>query len=250
MFRILSLIPLWLFCNILPGNNEITDFFKSSKRNDRFNAGAIVISSFLLPFYSTEQGFYFSAGILTSFKPKRNNPYLSHSILPLKADLGINKTIMSSLLLNSYCLDDIIRFNLLFIYNNLNDHYWGVGMDRSLNVEKGSLTTAYRRKYFAIQPELAVQVIKNIYAGIIYDYIHTVATDITDLMKEDEYIIKFGTDIRSTGLGALFKFDSRSSFSSPAKGLFIKLNYKIYREIFGSKYEFEIVQFDYRQDQP
>lgn len=238
---------LTLIAPLLSAQESGANHFKSEKKNQRFEAGVPVFSPFIMPAYTPEMKFIITGGGLTTFKTKRNNPYLPHSTLPVTFGISTNASFFATAFLTSYWLDDRIRFYLDFWYRNMDDNYWGIGVDNGLNVEKGKETTQYHRNSYQLSPTLLFRVANQFYAGIKANFNSTRATDISDLMKEDQHIAFFGTDIFNSGLGITLNYDSRDFPPNPSSGLVVKLEGIYFDKVFGSDYNYEIIEFDYRQ---
>lgn len=240
------LIPMCIFSSLNAQESEV-DLFKSERKNQRFEAGVPVISPFIMPAYTPEMKFIISGGGLMTFKTKRNNPYLSHSTLPVTLGISTNASFFASAFLTTYWIDNRIHFYLDMWYRNMDDNYWGIGVDNGSNVEKGTETTQYHRNAFRVCPALLFRIANQLYIGLKANFNQTIATDISDLMKEDQHILHFGTHIFNAGIGLTLNYDSRDFPPNPTKGLLVKLEGLNYNEIFGSDNNYNIIEFDYRQ---
>jgi hypothetical protein len=234
---------------VFPQESE-TSFFKNEKKNDKYNAGAPILSSMVLPAYSPEMGFFITGGGLLSFKTKRNNDYLSHSILPIMA--GINKTgnFYLSSNFNSYWLDDRLNIFIAGYYQRRIDHYWGIGISSGKTVTKSDSTTRYENKSYKYDPSLSVKLIKHLYLGLKADFTKTTATQLSDLMLEDQSILKYGPKVKNTGLGIMVFYDSRDVPTNPYKGMYINIEELFYSKSLSGDYNYKILGFNYRQYLP
>jgi len=224
-----------------------TDHFKKEKKNERFDAGVPIFSPFIIPAYTPEMEFMVSAGGLLSFKTKRNNPYLYHSTLPVTIGVNTKGGFFVSGLLSSHWYDNKIRFYLDARYRNLDDNYWGIGTEKGFDVEKGEQTTEYHNQEYKISPSLMYRIGEKFFIGIKADFNAAKATDISELMLEDQHILKFGTDIFNSGLGGSFDYDSRDSPLNASEGMLIKLECLFYSKAIASDFNYQIIEFDYRQ---
>ena len=244
LFKTLALV---FISSLLVAQEPEPGLFKSEKKNQRFEAGAPVISPFIMPAYTPEMKFIVAGGGLMTFKTKRNNPYLPHSTLPLTLGISTNASFFATAFLTTYWRDDKIRFYLDFWYRNMDDNYWGIGVDNGLQVEKGDETTQYHRNEYRLSPSLLFRITEKFYAGVKANFNHTKATEISNLMKEDQHIAEFGTDIFSSGLGVTLNFDTRDFPPNPASGLVFKLEGLYFDQALGSDNRYEIIGLDYRQ---
>lgn len=220
--------------------------FKNDRKNQRFESGLPVFSPFIMPAYRPEMKFIVAGGGLLSFKTKRNNPYLSHSTLPVTLGISTNGSFFTTAFLTTHWFDNRMRFYLDFWYRNMDDHYWGIGVDNGLNVEQGDETTKYHHNGYRLSPAVLYRVANQFYIGIKANINKTTATNISDLMKEDQHIAIFGTEIFNAGLGITMSYDSRDFQPNPGSGIYVKLEGLYFNEAVGGDNNYEIVEFDYR----
>jgi hypothetical protein len=250
IFRKALILPLlFSIISAFPQQNE-TSLFKSEKKNDRYNAGAPIFSPVVLPSYIPEMGFFVTGGGLLSFKTKRNNDYLSHSLLPIMAGINVNSDFYITSNFYSYWFDDRLQFFVNGYYQKRTDHYWGVGISNGKTINKSDSTTRYDNEYFKFNPSLSVKLIQHFYVGLEADYNKTTASNLSDLMLEDQSILKYGRIVKSAGLGILLCYDSRDVPSNPNKGIYINIDELIYSKSLSGDYNYKILGVDYRQYLP
>ena len=240
------LLPI-LFTTLGRAQESDIDFFRSEKRNQRFEAGAPVISPWIIPAYIPEMKFIVAGGLLTTFKTKKNNAYLPHSTFPITLGINTNASFFATAFLTSYWRDDNIRFYFDFRYRNLDDNYWGTGIDKGFDIEKGSTTTQYHNNEYRVNPKLLFRVADRFFLGLNADINHTIASDISELMKEDQHILLYGTNILNVAAGITLNYDSRDFLSNPASGLLVNIEGLYYNKALGGQYNYEILELDYRQ---
>lgn len=239
------LIPIFFF-TILKAQEPDINHFKSAKRNQRFEAGLPVFSPFIMPAYNPEMKFIVAGGGLMTFKTKRNNPYLPHSTLPVTLGISTNASFFATAFLTTYWRDDGIRFYMDFWYRYMHDNYWGIGVDNGLDVDKGEETTQYHHNGYRLSPAILFRVANKFYLGLKANINHTIATDISPLMTEDQHITLFGTEIFNVGAGITLNYDSRDFQPNPTSGLMVKLEGISFNKKIGSDNNYEIIEFDYR----
>jgi hypothetical protein len=232
-----------------PAQETGTELFKKQKKNNRYDAGAPIISPVLIPAYTPEMGFLFTGGCLVTFKTKRNNSYLTHSSLPVILALNTHKDFMVYTTFSSYWFDNRLLINIDALYQNKVDNYWGIGMIKGQTINKDSLTTEYHNKSFRLNPAFVINIIDHFFAGIKVDINKMNATALADLMIEDEYITKNGANISNTGIGLAIYYDSRDVSSYPYKEVYLNLDGLFYDESFSGDYNYQIICLDYRQYQ-
>jgi outer membrane protein assembly factor BamA len=150
---------------------------------------------------------------------------------------------------SSYWFDNRLLINIDAEYLNKVDNYWGVGMIKGQTINKGSLTTEYHNKSFRLNSVFIIKIIDHFFAGIKADINKMNATALADLMLEDEYITKNGTNISNTGIGLAIYYDSRDVSSYPYKGVYLYLDGLFYDESFSGDYNYQAICLDYRQYQ-
>ncbi len=243
---LLSLV-FTLVVGILPAQDNQNTVFRKSSRSEKFESGYPILSPFVAPVYTPEMGFMVAGGGLLSFKTKRNNPYLSHSAVPLTMGLGVKGSFLVSTKIVSFWFDDALRFDLDLTFRDRDEHYWGVGIDKGFDVEQGEQNTRYHARAYHISPSIYVRVYRNFYAGILADFRQLSAGDIAPLMMEDEYILNYGTRIFSGGAGLEIHYDSRDYSYNPHQGILFSLSGLQYSPSLGSDNRFSIYTLDYRQ---
>lgn len=249
MLRNITYLLLLLFTPIVFAQNPERKVFKNEKKTERFESGVPIVSPFIMPASTPEMGFIISAGALLSFKTKRNNAYLSHSTLPVSLGISPQGAFFASGFLTTYWIDNFIRFSVDGWYKNRDDNYWGVGMDNALEINKGRETTSYHNTSFRIDPILLFRIHNNFYLGARASFSQFHATEISELMMEDSYVLNYGTDLFSSGLGFTAQFDSRDYPTYPESGLVLKFDGLFYGSYLRSNNDFRIFEFDYRQYQ-
>jgi hypothetical protein len=251
MYFRLALISTFLVLIMPVYSQEIsTTFFKSEQKNDRYDAGVPIFSPLILPAYTPEMEFYLIGGGLLSFKTKRNNDYLTHSLIPITAGINKNSGYYVKTDLYSYWLDDKLQFFINGYYQKRTDHYWGIGISNGKTINKSDSTTLYENESYKFNPSLSFKLIKHLYLGILADYNKTTATQLSDLMLEDQAVLKYGTDIKNTGLGIHICFDTRDISTDPEKGIFINIEEMFYSKTLSGDYNYKIFGLDYRQYLP
>lgn len=249
MSELIRYFSLLLFLTILtPGQAQSTEIKLSSPdRQERYVAGLPVLSPVIFPVYTPEMGFTVAAGGLLTFKTKRNNEYLSHSTFPFIAGISTRGSVIAMSDISTFWFDDRLKMDLKLSYRNREDNYWGVGIENGLDVEQGELTTQYDAAGYEISPEILVRIRPKLYAGVMLDLVQFKATNIAPLMLEDPYVLGFGMEVFSSGLGLTAQFDTRESVVNPQSGVLLKASVMQYDDFLGSDFEFRQFSFDYRQ---
>jgi hypothetical protein len=223
-----------------------TTLFKNERRNERYNAGTPILSAVILPAYTPEMGFILTGGCLVSFKTKKNNDYLRHSIFSFFVNTNLKDGFETYFGLNSYWLDDRLLFNLDANLKNRTDHYWGIGFNNAENIEQGDNTTRFKNNCQKLTPSILIKIVNHFYVGMKADFNVSQASELSDLMLEDINILKDSNEIRTSGLGLIFSYDSRDIQTNTTKGFLINLDGIIYDKFLSGKYRYQQVGIDYR----
>jgi outer membrane protein assembly factor BamA len=91
------------------------------------------------------------------------------------------------------------------------------------------------------------KVYKDLYIGIPFNFYKVNATELNPLMREDDFVLKDGTDIFHTGMGLGIKYDSRDIPENAWKGAYVGILYTIYGSYLGGQINYNVLNIDYRQ---
>jgi hypothetical protein len=234
----------------LSAQSDETEFFRNPEKNERFDAGVPIFSGIVLPLYSPEMEFSFGATGVMTFKTRRNNPDLWHSVFPVYFSINPEGSFIIKVRHTSFWHDNLIMFDVDADYRKMTDNYWGTGMENADNVKKGKTTTEYQRKSYYLRPSVLLRVFNEFYIGLLTDINQTTVHDPAALMLEDPEVLNFGMDIFSAGLGVVALFDTRDKYLPSSSGMYIKAGGTMYSGILGSDYQFQQITVDYRHVLP
>ncbi len=220
-----------------------------SIKNWKLDHGRSTFTPYVAPSYSPEMKFMLSAGGLFTFKLKPESPVLSRSSIPFSVAYSTNGSLQVSIKANIYGKDDKLRISGEYWIKDMPDNYWGVGYTNAVERTKSPDTTGYHRDWQQFKFSIAYRIFPNFYLGINYDRNKTTATDVNEFMAMDEDFVKFGPDIKNSGFGAVFRYDSRDFPENAYKGVYIDLSGTAYGKHGSTNHIFQGVQLDYRQYQ-
>lgn len=181
---------------------------KLAKWGEKYEGGVLKVSPVVLPSYNPDIGASAVIGLLSTFKTKRNNPYLNHSYLPVVLNTDFKENHIFSADLYSLFYDDLLMINIQSIYHNREDHYFGIAYSESSSINKGENTTKYNLNMVKFSPEVLFRVYNSLYAGLVFNYNSTQAKEISPLMKEDPLLLEQGTEIENVGTGFSLKYSN------------------------------------------
>lgn len=245
LYKTYIIILIFFLLSVFKSNAQI--FVNKEKQVERFEAGAPVFSPLIMPSYTPEMGLAISTGGLLTFKTRRNNPYIGHSVLPVILGVSTKGAFYSRVFFSSFWIDDRLRFNTDLWFENMKDNYWGIGYEKAKNTKKGESTTEYHKNWLKISPSLLIKLSTNFFGGLKVDLNRTIAGDISEVMLEDPHILEYGTNILNTGLGFTLNYDSRDLPSNAWKGMLVKIDGLFYNEKLGGDYTYKAYELDYRQ---
>ena len=253
---------IFLFAGVLPATGQTTgaipnDSAPKSKselrqmRRDSIRAHKNVWISVLGgPSYTPEAKFGVGGAMLASFRLNKADTVSQRSFLPIGFNLSLNGTIVIAGT-GTFFLNEN-RFRMYFKYNYRDEpaNYYGKGYDYIENIEQGDSTTEFHKRMFQFYPRLVWEIKRHIYVGALADINYTKSTDINPIMAQDPYFLKYKPSYTRIGLGAMLQYDSRDDVATPSEGILLSATGKFYSSIFGSTYDYQVVELEYRQFTP
>jgi len=211
--------------------------------------GKSTLTPYLAPSYTPEMQVMLSVGGLFTFKLKPESPILSRSSMPFSFAYSTNGSAQVSVKANIYGKEDKLRISGEYWLKNMPDNYWGVGYINATERHKSPDTTGYHRNWHQFKFKIVYRIFPDFYLGVNYDNNITKASEINDFMAADEYITEFGPEVRNSGFGMVFRYDSRDFPENAYKGFFIELSGTAYGKHTSSNHIFRVTELDYRQYQ-
>jgi hypothetical protein len=181
----------------------------------------VKFTPFIAPTVSPEVGVMLVGGGLVSFKLDKESKILQRSSIPFSFGYSTNGSSNFNVKPSLFFKNDKNRVSGDISMKDMPDNYWGVGYDAAREPSEPDSTTSYRRNWWQVYLKYVHQFKDNIFAGILFDYNQTKATELNPSMKEDEYVIKYGTFIRNWSVGLLFQYDSRDLTINAYDGLIL-----------------------------
>jgi hypothetical protein len=212
-----------------------------------FEAGPMKFVPFVAPSYTPEMQFLITAGGLITFSFDRKDRKLLRSSIPFSYGKSTNGSTQLSVKANLYLRDDKWRITGEIWSKDMPDNYYGVGYDKARATPKSDSTSLYHRNWKRIYAKVMHQYKPKFFVGGIYDGTNTEATELNPVMAADEDIVKYGTNTRNRGLGAVFEYDSRDVPVNAYTGLFLDASVINYGRFWGGTTEFWVIDLDYRQ---
>ena len=210
-----------------------------------------LITPFAAPGYTPEMGGLLTVGALMSFRTKpifKAAPHelIQRSTITLNGSYSTTGAITANVKLVSFWSGDNLRINADFVYKDMPDNYWGVGIEAG-KAPEGDSTTAYLRNYVSFVPKVLWRLSPAILVGPILDVNSTVASDVSPGMAAELYYDLYGPSNQNAGVGAVFQFDTRDVGVNAWKGVYLNAQAILYGKFLGGVNAYQAYDVDYRQ---
>ncbi|MFI3240421.1 MAG: BamA/TamA family outer membrane protein [Bacteroidales bacterium] len=207
------------------------------------------------PGYTPDYGFLIGGSALMTFNLPGMEGNIKRSVLPIAFALSFGNSVGLSLMIKPQLFFNKDNMQLMgdFIYSNLGSNYYGVGYDQNKSVIRGSETTNYYYSQIRINPILLFRISdSNWFIGPTSNYQYDNISDPAQGMIDDpDYIAAGGTadgySTQNNGIGFSVSYDTRDIPANAYKGIYFNLNALAYADWLGGEYNFQSVQFKYRQ---
>lgn len=220
---------------------------KKEKREQKMKSGKPVLIPVLAPGYTPELGFLGLAGLMLSFKTKPSDTLIQRSSFPMAVSYSTKGAIVFNSFLKSYWLKDKLRINGEFWFKNMPDNYWGIGYNNAITPPVSDKTTTYKRKWWWINPSFFWQFKKNYFLGINIDLNYTEGYDESEDVAGDPVYQKYNDRPFNSGIGAIFRYDTRDIPVDTHVGLLVDLRASFYSNYLGSMNDYRVYQVEYKQ---
>ncbi|WP_075603659.1 BamA/TamA family outer membrane protein [Saccharicrinis aurantiacus] len=205
------------------------------------------------PGYTPDYGLLIGGSTLLTFSTNPADSLLKRSVLPFAfaymANGGGSFMIKPQLFFNQ---DRFRIFGQISYMNTLN-HYYGVGYDDNISIERGTETTEYRDMNIQVNPTFLFRYKdSDLFWGTSFDFTHNKMKDPSEgIVNNTDYISAGGDSLGLTytnvGIGVNILYDTRDLPANAYSGMLMELNATYYSKAFGSTNEFAVINADYRQ---
>lgn len=197
------------------------------------------------PSYTPEASLGVAAALLASFRIDRSDTISQRSYIPMGVNVSFNGTIVAAGAGNLFFKENRFRLYLKYGYRDEPSHYFGKDYDAIARVEKGDCTE-FHKMNLQLNPHLYWQMIPNLYLGVLLDVNYTKSSRINDYMAQDPYFLKYSPEYLNIGLGLTLQYDTRDDIATPSQGVLVAGTGKFYSPWFGSKYDYQLLEVEYR----
>lgn len=215
----------------------------------------VMLTPFVAPGYTPEQGLLLSLGALISFrtdpgfKPARPGTLrelVQRSTITFNGSYSTTGALNVNADLSSFWKGDRLRIYTKFAFKDMPDSYWGVGYDAGKEPEVDSLT-GYHRDSWLLQQKVLFRINDKMLFGPMIDLNSTIASDVSPGVADDPYFQEFGPNNQNTGAGAVFQYDTRDVAANAWKGLYLNAQAIFYGKWLGGENVYQVYDLDYRQ---
>ncbi len=220
---------------------------KDSSVVGEMNLTKIRITPFIAPSVSPEVGFMLMGGGLVSFKLDKQNKFVQPSSIPFSFGFSTNGSALFNIRPSLFFKNDKNRIMGDLWMKDMPDNYWGIGYDAASSPSESDSTTKYHRNWWMVNLKFIHQFKKNFFGGLLFDFNQTKATDLNEMMEDDENVNLYGALIQNWSIGLLFQYDSRDLTINAYEGLFIEVSSNLYKSKGFEKPTYQIFVADYRQ---
>lgn len=212
---------------------------------------AFLITPFIAPGYTPEMGGLLTVGSLMSFRTtplfrRGTRELVQRSTITLNGSYSTTGAITANVKLVSFWAGDAVRINADFVYKDMPDNYWGVGIEAGKAPATDS-TTAYLRGYLSFVPKVLFRLGPAILVGPVLDLNGTNASDVSPGMAANPYYDLYGPSNQNSGIGAVFQFDTRDVGVNAWKGVYLNAQAIFYGKFLGGINTYQAYDLDYRQ---
>lgn len=220
---------------------------RRAKREQRINSGKPLLIPIVAPGYTPELGFLGVAGVMLSFKTKPSDTLIQRSTFPMAFSYSTKRSMVFNSFLTSFWLKDKLRINGEFWIKNMPDNYWGIGYQNSINPSVSDKTTTYKRKWWWINPNIFWQFKKNYFLGLNIDLNYTKGYNESESVASDPNYKKYNDRPFNSGIGAIFRYDTRDIPVDTHEGLLIDMRATFYGRYLGGMNDYRVLQAEYKQ---
>lgn len=211
----------------------------------------MLITPFAAPGYTPEQGGLLTVGALMSFRTRplfkaKPHELIQRSTVTLNGSYSTTGAVTANVKLVSYWAADRLRIMADFVYKDMPDNYWGVGIQAG-KAPEGDSTSAYQRGYLSFVPKALWRLNHAILLGPVLDLNGTDASAVSPGMAADPYYQQYGPTNQNSGIGVVGQYDTRDVGVNAWEGLYLNAQAISYGRFLGGQNTYQVYDLDYRQ---
>lgn len=208
--------------------------------------GTLLITPVIGPGYTPEMGFSIAGGALMSIRTDKSDSLLQRSSFPITIGMSTGGAFFVSSKMTTFWMHDKLRINADIWFKSMSDNYFGIGYDNGRNVPKSDSTTAFKRLWFQVNPQVFWKLKPGLYVGGALDVNYTQGSDPSAGVAADPNYIQFNDRPFNTGLGAHVMYDTRDIPVNAWKGSYLLAQAMIYGHYLGGQNNYQVLNIDAR----
>lgn len=204
------------------------------------------ISPLVFPFYSPTLEGAVGGGFLMTFRTD-DDPELPRSTVQFTGMYSTLGAVAAGIRSHFFWKGDTIRSNAYLGYADTPNNYAGVGFVQGLTVARGPNTTLFDDESIRFKPDLTFRIKGDWFVGFNFDWNHQDSDNPAPRMAADPAFRRNGPNYFDSGLGITVSHDTRDVTVAAREGHLFLVQTTHYRDWFGSDFEFDAIDFDFRK---
>lgn len=225
------------------------------QRRDSIRAHKKVWTSILGgPSYNPEASLGIGGAMLMSFRMNKYDTISQRSFIPVGFNISINGTFIAAGAGTLFFNENKFRIYAKYGFRTEPANFYGIGYDQIKEGEQlkdlyGKDSVTFHKTSIQFNPKFVWEILPHLYTGALVDINYAKSKDMSAFMEQDAAILKYGKKYHNIGLGALFQYDTRDDVATPYHGMLLSATGTLYGKYFGGDFNYEMVEFEYRQFQ-
>ncbi|WP_346857574.1 BamA/TamA family outer membrane protein [uncultured Draconibacterium sp.] len=217
-----------------------------SLKKQAFNEGRPWLSPIVAPAYTADAGLLISGGMLYSFRVNKNDTVSQRSTLPATIFYSSKGNFGISTFLKTFWLEDKFRFNMNLSIRDKDNNYYGKGFEQINATQKSDTTTLYHETNSNVEIDFIYKLKPSFYVGLRLSPAYVTTKNFALPVENDPYRTQFADRYFLNGMGGQFAYDTRDMVVNAWEGMYLNLSALFYDNCIGSKYDFQVYEFDAR----
>lgn len=225
------------------------------QRRDSIRAHKKVWTSILGgPSYNPEASLGIGGAMLMSFRMNKYDTISQRSFIPVGFNISINGTFIAAGAGTLFFNENKFRIYAKYGFRTEPANFYGIGYDQIKEGEQlkdlyGKDSVTFHKTSIQFNPKFVWEILPHVYTGALVDINYAKSKDMSAFMEQNAAILKYGKKYHNIGLGALFQYDTRDDVATPYHGMLLSATGTLYGKYFGGDFNYEMVEFEYRQFQ-
>lgn len=218
----------------------------AAKKAKKIEDGKFLFSPIIGPAYTPELQFAIGGGGIMSWRNSKTDATLPRSNMPVNFTISSTGAFVVNMRPTTFWAHDKFRLNGDIWYKNMPDNYWGIGYENGYETSKSDSTTAYQRQWFQFRGDALYRVKSDFFTGLTFDVNNTQGSDESVGVASDPNYIVYNDRPFNTGIGPIFRFDSRDVPINAWSGWYLNAQALFYGPYLGGDNKYQVVLLDYR----